>query len=168
MPETPSATPAATPSFDTVLRVVGGECNDPVRQTGCTVGDYDLELHPGCGPDGLFAGVSGDAGAVLLDAAPPNDTGKRATLAKGQFGCVQATANAGESPAWYYVTAVPVASVAACAGNHLCEMYGDRDVVWHDEAPLDECATLGAPQYRGRCVSGWTRADDLDLFSNGL
>lgn len=163
-----SARGEGAPSFQDVLKVVGGECNDPEEQAGCTAGDYDLQLHPACGPDGLFAGVSSDAGALLLDAAPPNDTVKLATLARGQIVCVQATANAGESPAWYYVTAFPAANIAACESNKLCEMYGDRKVTWHVDKPIADCATLGAPKIGGRCVSGWARAEDFEVFSNGM
>ena len=170
----PDAAQAAAPGGDGVvprpeagtaglLQAVGGRCGDVAAGEACFAGDYDLELAPGCGDDGFFAGVGGEDGAVLLDRAPPDDTVQVATLSRGQFVCIEAIARAGQDPAYYYVTAIPVSEVEACAGNALCQTYGDREVRWHAGA-----ARTGARTAASGRASGWVDADALDVFSNGL
>lgn len=147
-----------------LLKAVGGECEDLSAGKACFAGDYDLELVPGCGDGGFFAGVSNDAGALLVDRAPPDDTRKIATLSKGQFVCIEAIARARQEPAYYYVTTVPVEDVGACAGNELCEAYGDREITWH----VDPSRFEGRRPGPRPSASGWIDANDLDVFSNGL
>jgi hypothetical protein len=143
-------------------------CSDPVTDDRCEAGDYDVELLLDCGRDGFFAGVANEKGAVLVDKAPPEDTIQRATLPRGQIACIQAIARAGQNPAWYYVTALPVASIEACVGNPLCMTYGDRKVEWHVPHEEEACHPTGSGRYAGACAAGWVRASDLDVFSNGM
>ena len=143
-------------------------CDNPVKGDRCEAGDYDVELLVDCGRGGFFAGVANENGAVLVDKAPPEDTIERATLPQGQIACIQAIARAGQDPAWYYVTAMPVASIEACASNPLCVTYGDRKVEWRIPHEGATCHSIGPGRYAGACASGWVRASDLDVFSNGM
>jgi hypothetical protein len=143
-------------------------CSDSVTGDRCEAGDYDVELLVDCGRGGFFAGVASENGAVVVDKAPPEDSIQRATLSQGQIACIQAIARAGQNPAWYYVTALPVASIEACAGNPLCVTYGDRKVEWRVPHIGEACHSVGPGRYAGVCATGWVRASDLDVFSNGM
>lgn len=143
-------------------------CGDALTGDRCEAGDYDVELLVDCGRDGFFAGVASENGAVLVDKVPPVDTIQRATLSKGQIACIQAIARAGQNPAWYYVTALPVASIETCAGNPLCVTYGDRKVEWRVPQKGGPCHSTGPGRYAGGCAAGWVRASDMDVFSNGM
>jgi hypothetical protein len=143
-------------------------CGNSVKGDRCEAGDYDVELLLDCGRGGFFAGVASENGAVLVDKAPPEDTIQRATLPQGQIACIQAIARAGQNPAWYYVTAMPVASIEACVSNPLCVTYGDRKVEWRVPHKGATCHSTGPGRYAGVCAAGWVRASDLDVFSNGM
>ena len=143
-------------------------CGDSVMGERCEASDYDVELLLDCGRDGFFAGVASENGTAVVDKAPPEDTIQRATLQQGQIACIQAIARAGQNPAWYYVTALPVASIEACVGNPLCTTYGDRKVEWRVPHAEGTCRSTGPGSYAGACAAGWVRASDLDVFSNGM
>lgn len=159
-----------------LAQTAGVECRDPDKGLQCIAedksdprsGDYfDVELRPGCGEDGLFAGVSrGDA--LLVDRLPPNDTVRRATLSRGQLVCVQAIAGVGQNASRYYVTSVPVGDVSGCSGNKLCEMYGDRPIQWHVPRDQSTCRLDSHGRPVGGCASGWIEGEALDIFSMGL
>jgi len=68
---------------------------------------------------------------------------------------------------FYYVVAVPAATVDKCKGNALCDTYGDRPIT--GLATGGEACHAAAPgQYAGNCARGWVSADVLDMFSNGM
>ena len=159
---------APAPTLRELSTAASVECKNADTGDGCEAGDYDVELRPGCRRDGFFAGVSNEGGTVVIDKAPPDDTIRRATLAKGQLVCIQAIARAGQNPAWYFVTAVPADSVEACADNPLCEQYGDREIEWHIPQEGASCRAAGPGRHEGACATGWVRASELDVFSNGM
>jgi hypothetical protein len=149
-----------------LANTVGASCDDPFTGANCTGGDYDVELRPDCGPDGLFAGVSDPKGALLIDKAPPEDTVRRATLAQGQIVCVEAIARAGDSASYYYVVAVSALDVEACKTSPVCKRYGDRKIDWH--VPHDEagCREVSKGRFEGNCAAGWVRESRLEIFAN--
>lgn len=144
---------------------VGASCDDPDTGANCTGGDYDVELRPDCGPDGLFAGVSDPKGALLIDKAPPEDTVRRATLAQGQIVCVEAIARAGDSASYYYVVAISASDVEACKTNAVCKRYGDRKIDWHVPHEEANCREVSKGRFEGVCAAGWVRESRLEIFS---
>lgn len=163
----PAVDPVATP-----VQASGVQCTDTKAGKGCTAGDvasgdfYDVELTPGCGAQGFFAGVADAKGADALDRVP--STGSRAVatarFAQGQLVCVQAIGRAGQNPQYYFVTSVPASSVAACkAGSALCATYGDRPIQHLQRNRSQACLPAS-----GSCAQGWVSAKALDVFSNGL
>lgn len=134
----------------------------------CDSGEYDVERRPGCGDDGFFGGVSADGGALLVDRLPPGDTVRRATLPEGQIVCIEAIARAGQQPAWYFVTQFSRAAIRACTRNRLCETYGDRPVKAEAEGAAATCRAVSMGEVSAGCVSGWTNADGIEAFSNGM
>lgn len=162
----PAGTPAVAPARDLEARI-GLSCPADPDAT-CDSGEYDVERRPGCGDDGLFGGVSADTGALLVDRLPPEDTTRRATLAKGQIVCIEAIARAGQQPAWYFVTQFSPAAIAACTGNPLCETYGERPVTAETHGAGTACRAVSMGEVSAGCASGWTNADDIEAFSNGM
>lgn len=175
VPETPAAPPADGGSAD-FARALGVHCDDPGKGQGCIAGNmdagdfYDIELSPSCGQDGFFAGVS-EAEAPLLDTLPVTGSKTRinAKLSQGQFLCVQATARAGQQPAYYYVIAIPTAGIAACQGKPICSRYGDRQIDFVARPRTGTaCSPATGGRYQGDCAHGWVDAQRLDVFSDGL
>lgn len=166
---------AASPTVDPVAALVqasGVQCTDATVGKGCTAGDvasgdfYDVELSPGCGAQGFFAGVADAKGADALDRVPSTGSKAVATVrfAKGQLVCVQAIGRAGQTPQYYFVTSVPASTVAACsAGSPLCRTYGDRPIQHLLRDRNRTCLPASA-----NCAQGWVSAKALDVFSNGL
>jgi len=166
---------AASPAVDPVAALVqasGVQCTDAKAGKGCTAGDiasgdfYDVELSPGCGAQGFFAGVAGAKGADALDRVPSTGSKAVATarFAQGQLVCVQAIGRAGQNPQYYFVTSVPASTVAACqAGSPLCSTYGDRPIQHLQRNRSQACLPASAS-----CAQGWVSAKALDVFSNGL
>lgn len=178
---TPGAAPAAPPfavSSDGLAALIqssGVTCTDASAGRGCTAGDvdsgdfYDVELSPDCGDQGFFAGVADAKGVETLDTVPTTGSKAMATarLSKEQLVCVQGIGRAGQNPMFYYVVAIPAATVGKCKGNVLCDTYGDRPIsglVSSGEA----CHVVALGQYAGNCARGWVSADVLDVFSNGM
>lgn len=164
--------PRFTPSPMTLAELaglVGAVCEKPSEGRKCVAGDYDVELLPACGTsDYYYGGVSEPSGALLIDKAPPEDTVRRATLGLGQIVCIQAIARAGQNPSYYYVTAVPVASIPKCKENKLCERYGDRETKWRVMRPTQKCTVDSFGKFSNGCASGWIDSSDLELFSEGI
>lgn len=177
------APPAALPAdasqgndlanFAKALRV---QCEDASKGRGCTAGNmeagdfYDIELSPNCSAEGFFAGVS-EPDAPLLDTLPV--TGSKAQinarLSDGQFVCVQATARAGQQPAYYYVVGLPVASIPACRGKPICNQHGDRPITFVAQHKSGKaCALIDGTRPEGDCAQGWIEPQKLDVFSNGI
>jgi hypothetical protein len=128
---------------------------------------YDVELLPDRGADGLFGGVANDAGAELRDALPPKDELTPVVLGAGQLVRIQAIGRAGHDPAYFYVATVPVSDVAACRGNRLCSLYGDRQSRgWTLHATECHIASDGRPT--DACPQGWAASEDIEDFSNGM
>lgn len=128
---------------------------------------YDVEMTPDCGPDGFFGGVASETGTELRDALPPKDDVTTAVLGQGQLVCIQATGSVGQDPSYFYVVAVPVANVAACRGNRLCSLYGDRHSKgWRLDTKTCGIASNGRPT--DACPQGWARREDIEDFSNGM
>lgn len=179
-PPAPSPAPPADTSPSNALadfeKTLGVHCDDAAKGQGCVAGNmeagdfYDIELSPDCGPEGFFAGVP-EADAPLLNTLPV--TGSKAQvnakLSQGQFVCVQATARTGQQPDYYYVIAIPVASVTACQGKPICSQYGDRPVNLLAQPKTGKaCSPAANGQYHGDCAQGWVEPRKLDVFSNGL
>ena len=166
---------AAPPSVDPVAALVkasGVQCSDARAGKGCTAGDiasgdfYDVELSPGCGAQGFFAGVADAKGSEALDRVPSTGSKAVATarFAQGQLVCVQAIGRAGQNPQYYFVTSVPASSVAACkAGSPLCTTYGDRPIQHLQRDRSQPCLPASA-----QCAQGWVSAKALEVFSNGM
>jgi hypothetical protein len=157
-------------------KTLGVHCDDETKGLGCVAGNvdagdfYDVELSPSCGAEGFFAGVA-EAEASLLNTLPV--TGSKAQvnakLSQGQFVCVQATARTGQQPAYYYVIAIPAATVSACQGKPICSQYGDRSISFAAQPKTgNACALATNGRYQGDCAQGWVDPQRLDVFSNGL
>ncbi|MBB5942017.1 hypothetical protein [Xanthomonas sp. 3307] len=151
-------------------------CENAAKGSGCVAGNmdagdfYDVDVSPGCGADGNFAGVA-KRDATLLDALPV--TGSKvqvaARLSDGQFVCILATAHAGQRAAYYYVVAIPPASVGACKGKPICTQYGERPVDFVTQRKQGKrCAVAGKARPEGDCAQGWIEPQKLDVFSEGL
>lgn len=165
-PVPPAANTARTADF---AARIGAECPSNAPDAICDGGDYDIELRDDCGADGFFGGVAAEGGSILLDTIPPRDKTVVGRLSKGQIVCIRAIARAGQGPNWYYVSTLPVATIAACQGNALCDTYGDRPIAWTDaKAPRAACTvdTLDRPD--SGCASGWIDAKALEAFSEGM
>ena len=176
---TPAAAPATAPATDglaSLIQASGVKCSNASTGSGCTAGDvdsgdfYDVELSPDCGDQGFFAGVADAKGVETLNAVP--STGSKvsvtAKLSKGQLVCVQGIGRAGQNPLFYYVVAVPAATVGKCKGNTLCDTYGDRPITGLANTGGEACHAAAPGHYAGNCAQGWVSADVLDVFSNGM
>lgn len=135
----PATVPAAAPAADglaALIQASGVKCSNASTGSGCTAGDvdsgdfYDVELSPDCGDQGFFAGVADAKGVETLNAMPSagSKASVTAKLSKGQLVCVQGIGRTGQNPLFYYVVAVPAATVGKCKGNTLCDTYGDRPI----------------------------------------
>jgi hypothetical protein len=171
----PATTTTNHASFRDLAQKVGVQCRDSDKGEGCVAQDdadpsaadyFDVELHPDCDESGLYGGVVAAEGADLANRLPPKDTKINATLSKGQFVCIRATARIGQSISRYYVTAVPVSAVAGCRDNALCRVYGDRSIRFAAQ-PAAPCR-LDSSVLTGDCASGWTSEENLEEFSLGL
>ncbi|MDQ1090892.1 hypothetical protein QE400_000305 [Xanthomonas sacchari] len=151
-------------------------CDTASKGSGCVAGNmdagdfYDVEVSPSCSADGNFAGVA-ERDAVLLDALPV--TGSKAQVAArlsdGQFVCILATARAGQHVAYYYVVALPPASVGACRGKPICDQYGERPIDFVAQRKQGRhCILTGDARPEGDCAQGWIEPQKLDIFANGL
>lgn len=175
----PVAAPATAPAADglaALIQASGVKCSNASTGSGCTAGDvdsgdfYDVELSPDCGDQGFFAGVADAKGVETLNAVP--STGSKASvtakLSKGQLVCVQGIGRTGQNPLFYYVVAVPAATVGKCKGNTLCDTYGDRPITGLASTGGEACHAAAPGRYAGNCAQGWVSADVLDVFSNGM
>ncbi len=175
----PATVPAAAPAADgltALIQASGVKCSNASTGSGCTAGDvdsgdfYDVELSPDCGDHGFFAGVADAKGVETLSAVP--STGSKASvtakLSKGQLVCVQGIGRTGQNPLFYYVVAVPAATVGKCKGNTLCDTYGDRPITGLATTGGEACHAAAPGRYAGNCAQGWVSADVLDVFSNGM
>jgi hypothetical protein len=161
-----SGIPLAGPmTLSELSKEVGATCDEPESGTSCVGGDYDIELRPDCGPNGLFAGVSDPKGALLIDKAPPEDTVRRATLSQGQVVCIEAIARAGDSASYYYVVAMPLSAITVCDTNPVCQKYGDRDVDWHTPHGRSACRSVALGRFSNECPTGWVRESKLEIFA---
>ena len=171
------AVPLAAPSdgLAALIQSSGVTCTDVSAGRGCTAGDvdsgdfYDVELSPDCGDQGFFAGVVDAKGVETLDTVPTTGSKAMATarLSKEQLVCVQGIGRAGQNPMFYYVVAIPAATVGKCKGNALCDTYGDRPISGLASSG-EACHAVAPGQYAGNCARGWVSADVLDVFSNGM
>ncbi|HEL5027260.1 TPA: hypothetical protein UOA81_002458 [Stenotrophomonas maltophilia] len=175
----PATVPAAAPAADglaALIQASGVKCSNASTGSGCTAGDvdsgdfYDVELSPDCGDQGFFAGVADAKGVETLSTVP--STGSKASvtakLSKGQLVCVQGIGRTGQNPLFYYVVAVPAATVGKCKGNTLCDTYGDRPLTGLATTGGEACHAAAPGRYAGNCAQGWVSADVLDVFSNGM
>ncbi|KMM77269.1 hypothetical protein ACP93_02940 [Xanthomonas sp. NCPPB 1128] len=151
-------------------------CENAAKGSGCVAGDmdagdfYDVDMSPRCDAEGNFAGVA-EPDAALLDALPV--TGSKAQVAArlsdGQFLCILATAHAGQHAAYYYVVAIPPASVSACREKPICKQYGERPVDFVAQPKQGiHCTVGGNTRPEGDCAQGWIEPQKLDVFANGL
>lgn len=173
---TAPAAATASSGLAALIQASGVTCTNASAGTGCTAGDvdsgdfYDVELSPDCGEQGFFAGVAEDKGVEALNAVPStgSKTHATATLSKGQLVCVQGIGRTGQNPLFYYVVAIPAATVAKCKGNALCDTYGDRPISGLAGTAGEACHATAPGHYAGNCAQGWVAADVLDVFSNGM
>ncbi|XQA69220.1 hypothetical protein ACM9XB_17060 [Xanthomonas sacchari] len=151
-------------------------CENAAKGNGCVAGNmdagdfYDVDVSPDCGADGNFAGLA-ERDATLLDALPVTGSKVQVTakLSDGQFVCILATAHAGQQAAYYYVVAVPPASVGACNGKPICNQYGERPIDFVTQRKQGKhCTIAGNARPEGDCAQGWIEPRKLDVFSNGL
>ncbi|WP_369940885.1 hypothetical protein [Xanthomonas medicagonis] len=186
-PATPAAQPAkpapagTTPAAATadamqaLIQASGTQCPDATGSRGCEAGNleagdfYDVDLSPQCDAYS-FAGVVRDEGVDALDRVPTTGSASqaRAHFAPNQFVCVQAIARAGQNPMYYYVVAVPTASVEQCKGKDICSTYGDRPIQRRVPGQGGACRLAAPGIYVGDCAQGWVSAEALEVFSNGI
>jgi hypothetical protein len=145
-------------------KIVGANCENADTGEGCSGGDYDVELHPGCGGDGLFAEVIAD-GALLIDKAPPDDSVRRAALSRGQLVCIQAIARAGASASYYYVAAVPKSGAGKCRTDRKCGQFGAHPVRWFVPHGERGCTEAASGRFDGDCAVGWIRESNLAVIN---
>lgn len=150
-------------SLQELSRIVGATCEDPQAGKGCSEGDYDIVLRPTCDQDGLFARVRDSSGALLIDKAPPEDTVRRAILAKGQPVCIEAIARAGEADSYYYVVTIPSPRIASCKAGDLCRDGKSDDIHWLIPHVESLCQKAGRGRFLGGCAAGWVRATNLTV-----
>lgn len=170
---TPAA--AAADAMNALIQASGTHCPDATGSRGCTAGNleagdfYDVDLSPQCDAYS-FAGVARDQGVDALDRVPTTGSAPqvRAHFAPDQFVCVQAIARAVQNPMYYYVVAVPTASVEQCKGNELCSTYGDRPIQRRVPGQGGACRLAAPGVYVGDCAQGWVSAEALEVFSNGI
>ena len=172
----PGTSAPAADGLAALIQASGVKCSNASTGSGCTAGDvdsgdfYDVELSPDCGDQGFFAGVADAKGVETLNAVP--STGSKvsvtAKLSKGQLVCVQGIGRTGQNPLFYYVVAVPAATVDKCKGNTLCDTYGDRPITGLASTGGEACHAAAPGHYAGNCAQGWVSADVLDVFSNGM
>lgn len=162
--KSPSSDPGALRAF---AKEIGVNCETAAGRLACIggrpeVGDfYDVDLHPGCGNDGLFGGVIAVKGADLRDRIAPIDRRTTARFARGQLLCIEAIGWAGKHASYYYVRQVPAHSVAVCANNSaVCQGYGDRRVR-NVATSSGSCAITSAGHLTTACAAGWIRGDDV-------
>lgn len=157
-----------------VAALASATCADPARGLGCTMGSpangdtFDVRLYPGCGADGLFAGVVAEPDAPVYDRYPPKAGAWPAVLRTGQFLCVLAEAGGSGKAYMYYVVETPTKAVAACGTSRLCRTYGSRPVRWNVPHSGQACAATSGDAFEGACAMGWIEADSIEVFSMGL
>lgn len=157
----------ASPVVDSLAKVANVECAATNNgQTSCTAGRLSVDLHEDCGREALFGAVSADDGITLKE-KPEADAGSVARLGGGQFLCIRGLARQEQNPEWYFVMAIPVTTVADCAGKELCRIYGDRPVAWAVQKSGKPCE-LKNDRYVGDCASGWVTAESIEIFSEGI
>jgi len=164
------ATPRASITssrMDSLAKVANVECKaTDSGQTSCTSGGLSVDLFDGCGSEGFFGAVSTDDGITLKE-RPETDARGVARIGGGQFLCIRALARHEQNPEWYFVMAIPVATVADCTGKELCRIYGDRSVAWVARKSGKSCE-LKNDRYVGDCASGWVTAGSIEVFSEEI
>lgn len=137
----------------------------------CVAGDYQIATHAdGCGEEGTYGAVyaKNGASATLYEGLPAARGASVARLKDKQFACVTADARKKYGDVeWYFVTAIPVGSVKACAGKATCQDGRDQPIEWIKPATGEACHRTAAG-YAGDCPSGWISAEDFGEFSMGL
>lgn len=174
-PASPTPAAATADAMKALIQASGTRCPDATGSRDCTVGNleagdfYEVDLSPQCDAYS-FAGVAQDQGVDALDRVPTTGSAPqvRAHFAPDQFVCVQAIARAVQDPMYYYVVAVPIASVEQCKGNALCRTYGDRPIQRRAPGQGGACRLAAPGVYVGDCAQGWVSAEALDVFSNGI
>ncbi|HEV7775869.1 MAG TPA: hypothetical protein VGO76_03330 [Luteibacter sp.] len=137
----------------------------------CVAGEYQIATYPeGCGAEGTYGAIyaKNGASATLYQALSAARGAPVARLKDKQFACVTADARKKHGDVeWYFVTAIPVASVKACAGKTTCQDGSDQPIEWIKPATGEACHRTAAG-YTGDCPSGWISAEDFGEFSMGL
>jgi hypothetical protein len=156
---------------ESVSKMNGAVCTTSKEgEKSCSVDTYTIDIfESGCSADGLYGAVSTKESATLVDGISGVQAKPTAKLQDKQIVCIQASAHKGkEPPQWHYVKAIPVASIAGCKNNDLCETYGDR-VITEVQAVKDKpCALNAKGMYEGNCAAGWIKAEAFEEFSMGL
>jgi len=167
---TSSALPPAAANLPNV------SCNQPKRgwNQECASNDWRILIDAkGCSAKkGAYGKVYADDEATvkLRRSLPPAQSDVEAKLGDGQFVCVSATARGPGSsePQWYYVMAIPVKSVKACAAKSFCAKPGDLPIEWMRSTNGKRCRLSARGQYEGDCAAGWVNAKEFGEFSMGL
>lgn len=138
----------------------------------CKLKDLTINTYPdGCSTDGFYGVVQAPNGgkAALHESLPASDANVVARFMEGQFVCVSADARGlhDAEPSWYYITAIPVATLKACKGNPDCKP-GDLPVEWVKAHGGEPCRPGPDKRYIGDCAAGWVKASEFGEYSMGI
>ncbi|MEJ1168134.1 hypothetical protein [Variovorax sp. CCNWLW235] len=140
----------------------------------CTFNDWRIDIDAGgcSAKKGSYGKVyiDDEAAVMLRRSLPPSQPDVEAKLKDGQFVCVTASArgSTGSEPEWYYVMAIPVRSVKACAAKSFCAKPGDLPIEWMRSTSGQRCRVNARGRYAGDCAAGWVKAKEFGEFSMGL
>lgn len=159
-----------------VANLPNASCNQPKKgwNQECASDGWRILIDAkGCSAKkGAYGKVYADDGTTVMlrRTLPPALSEVEAKLKDGQFVCVAATARESTSnqPQWYYVMAIPVQSVKACAAKSFCAKPGDLPIEWMRPTSGQRCHANAHGRYEGDCAAGWIKAEEFGEFSMGL
>lgn len=158
------------PPLAAMLEIRGVACqrSDAGVQT-CTAPGYDISgIDRACAGADAGYGIVREDRVALTDRYPQPDASPVATLAAGQFLCVQFLAeSAAGGDGWAYVTAIDPGMVDACVDNPVCGP-GGLAPDWTGAVPPGTCAVGAEGRYTVGCAAGWLPRAAIDEFSMGL
>ncbi|HEY9130140.1 MAG TPA: hypothetical protein VIM98_00170 [Dyella sp.] len=170
------ARPEGQPLPASVAKLAGVQCDHKSEGWSyeCTYQGYVISADDrACdgADDAMYGdlGLSGNKSHIALLDKFPQGGSTVAEAADRQFICVSAKAKrASPYDVWYYVVAIPVASVKACKNNSNCGAPGDLPVKLTKQGTGQPCHLTAQKRYAGDCAAGWVNAAEVDLYSMGL
>jgi hypothetical protein len=170
------ARPAADALPSSIAKLPGVQCDRKSEGWSyeCTYQGYVINADDrACdgADDAMYGalGLSDDKSHIALLDKFPQGGSTVAEAADKQFICVSAEAKrASPYDVWYYVVAIPVASVKACKNNNNCGAPGDLPVKLTKQGTGQPCHLTAQKRYAGDCAAGWVNAAEVDLYSMGL